>query len=129
MKLHYYVVNFPKILWAHLHQYSCTLKSSNLKCKYCTTKQDTKLSYKKAAHKMLLKLTIDTRKTNKFSFRGQIIRYTFWHFSDNPPPPPVWHFSIFDDCFFGSNWVEILNELKRKYFLRSEKKIPFHFSH
>jgi hypothetical protein len=39
----------------------------------------------------------------------------FWHFSD--PPPPVWHFSIFDDWFLGLNCFEILNKFKIKYLL------------
>jgi hypothetical protein len=46
------VVNFINILYVHLRQYSFAKRSSNLKCKY------KKLSYEKAARKMLVKLTL-----------------------------------------------------------------------
>jgi hypothetical protein len=48
-------VNFTNILLTQLHQFPCAKKSSNLKCKYKNLRA--KLSYEKAARKMLVKLT------------------------------------------------------------------------
>ncbi len=55
--------------------------------------------------------------THKHTLRGH--SNNTWHFLSTflTPPPPVWHFSIFDDWFLGLNCSKISNELERKFLL------------